>query len=168
MQNDQWVNSCSSFTWPFCAFFFFCQLLCIFQLAGSSPSTFPYTTSICFVKRQFTFHHIMWRNARQEGRGTKQWFLWQLENPPSLVASSFFSDHYNRWTVVGVSVYKGINWYFDWQYNTLVHIGVYLTFFWEQICWLVSLSFGGWLFRSRAAVVSVNQSTGPEGKDGES
>lgn len=87
--------------------FVFLQLCCIFQPA---PSSFPNTTPICFVERQFTFHHIVRRNARQEGRKrTKQLFPWQRSKPPPQNTQSNYYfcliwGHHNGWTVIGVSL----------------------------------------------------------------
>lgn len=52
---------------PFCACVFVKALVHL-SVSESSPSSFPCSTPICFVKRQFTFQRIVWRNARQEGR----------------------------------------------------------------------------------------------------
>jgi len=76
-------------------FYFFFQLSGIFQPVESLPASFPYTNPIGFVERQFSFHRIVWRNAKQEGRGQNNCFLGNKEKKkklkPGLSATSVLS-----------------------------------------------------------------------------
>lgn len=72
-------SSLSHFAWPLtccCFFFFFFPLSALARLSAGRvfPSSLPHATPVCFVRRQFTFHRIVRRNARQEGRGQNNGF----------------------------------------------------------------------------------------------
>lgn len=104
-KNDQRVNVLGQFqlhlTRCCCVFFlFFCfsSPLCIFQPAESLSSV-PLKPALW--KGQFTFHRIVCRNARQEGRGQNNGFYGnkaKKTHPVSLpllsrLRSSKLSDH---------------------------------------------------------------------------
>lgn len=141
----------------------FFLLSCIFQPAELSPSSFPYTTPVRFVERQFTFHRIVWWNARQEGRGQNNGFHGNKAEKTTQSRCYFclvLNDH-NGWTLAGLSVFeKG---YFDWHVP-IVHIYVCLFNLFSGKISAGSSQCSWWLFRCRAAAVSVNQSMGPEGR----
>lgn len=167
---SEWTSSSGSGSaGPFVALFL--RPSCAFQPAGSSTLFFFQTllqSALFFSKKGnwlFVALCVGMQGRKEEGKTIVSMATWlkkrrKRKNTQSPYNSFLVWGHHDGWAVVGVS---------SIDIFPLLTLCVCLTFFffWEQICRLVSVNFARWLFRSRAAAVSVNQSMGPEGKDKE-
>lgn len=117
-----------------------------FSRLSRRPLLFHTPLQSAFVERQFTFHRIVWRNARQEGRGQNNGFHGNKAKKPtqscllllSCLRSKFVMD--SRWAVYFLKIL-----WLTWAHTSFLCL-FNLFLFWKQICRLVSVNFSGWLF----------------------